>query len=67
MKTTSFLITFVVIAAAIALNICETNAFPAEVGLDFGLQADRFATGINGDEDLGDDINMKPWKFHFRK
>ena len=30
--------------------------------VDIGV---RFATGMNGDEDLGEDITMKGDKFHF--
>ena len=68
MKMKLFLITFVVVVAAIALNICETDAVPAELGLDSGLQADRFGTwGSSGDEDLGDDINGQDGKWWFRK
>ena len=67
MKMKLFLITFVVVAA-IALNICETDAVPAELGLDSGLQADRFATwGSSGDEDLGETIEMPDWSWWFRK
>jgi hypothetical protein len=29
------------------------------------LDSDDFATGMNGDEDLGEDITMKGDKFHF--
>ena len=31
--------------------------------LDVGV---RFATGMNGDEDLGQDITMKGEKFHYK-
>jgi hypothetical protein len=32
--------------------------------LDVGV---RFATGMNGDEDLGQDITMKGEKFHYQQ
>jgi hypothetical protein len=32
--------------------------------LDIGV---RFATGMNGDEDLGQDITMKGEKFHYNQ
>ena len=59
------LITIAVVAAIIALNTCETDASPAAKPGQH-LQADRFATGMNGDDDLGDDIFEKGDKYSFR-
>jgi len=39
------------------------------LSLLFGVQSyklsDKFATGMNGDEDLAEDITMKGDKFHY--
>lgn len=62
MKMRLFLITLVVVAAVIAINIRETDASPA----NHGQRSDRFAIGMNGDEDLGQIIIGKDDKFPYR-
>jgi hypothetical protein len=46
----------------IALFLGTTQAF-----IDAPASNNYFATGMNGDEDLGEDITMKGNKFHFNQ
>ena len=62
MKMRLSLIPLAVVAAVIATNICETDAFPAMA--DQQLQADRF--DMFGDEDLWQIIFEKDDKWLYR-
>merc|ERR1719284_2181932 len=48
----------------IQVNACQTSGI-AGVSCDIPSNSQLFATGMNGDEDLGEDIQMKGEPFHF--
>ena len=50
-------------ANASAMQLSKLNIHKDQL-LDIGV---RFATGMNGDEDLGQDITMKGEKFHYKQ
>ena len=58
MKTQASVIAALFATASAHLNIHKERL--AQVGV-------RFATGMNGDEDLGQDITMKGEKFHYNE
>ena len=58
MKTQAYVIAALIATTSAHLNIHRERL--AQVGV-------RFATGMNGDEDLGQDITMKGEKFHYNQ
>ena len=61
MKTSSSVIALF-LANTSATKLAKTSIHRDQL-LDVGV---RFATGMNGDEDLGQDITMKGEKFHYK-
>jgi len=54
-------------AAAAAEGSCNVSyVINFNNGCSGSATSSRFATGMNGDEDLGQDITMKGQKFHYR-
>ena len=52
-------------ASAVSLqNSCEASGVPGVTCIPNNM---LFATGMNGDEDLGQDITMKGEKFHYKQ
>ena len=61
MKTSAFVVSLLV--GGQAKSACNQAGVP---GITCGpSDSQLFATGMNGDEDLGEDITMKGDKFHF--
>lgn len=63
MKQTSATVLALLLANASAHRISKLDIHRDQL-LDIGV---RFATGMNGDEDLGQDITMKGEKFHYNQ
>ena len=63
MKKTSSTVLALLLASASAHRISKLEIHRDQL-LDIGV---RFATGMNGDEDLGQDITMKGEKFHYNQ
>jgi len=51
-------------AAGFVQTACDASGVP---GVSCVPNSQLFATGMNGDEDLGQDITMKGEKFHYRQ
>jgi len=67
MKFVFALLVAFVIAGASANWSGASRAKQAKVRTNVARLQKRFATGMDGDEDLGEDGTMKGDKFHFRR